>query len=112
MQMGVGYALIEDLEVDRVTKKIIAADLLNYRNPLMLDMPEIHLYVADSYEPRSANGTKSVGELGLIPVAAAIREAVVRASGKNVTELPLSRQFFVRNNRCDDFFEEGGRKAC
>lgn len=103
-QMGIGLALMEDLEIDRSTKKIIAADLLNYRNPLIMDMPEIHLHVADNYEPMSANGTKSVGELGLIPVAAAIREAVVRASGQEVVQTPLSRQFFIKNKRYDDSF--------
>lgn len=82
IQMGVGYALMEDLEIDPITKKYVSADLLNYRNPLILDMPEVHLFVADSFEPRSANGTKSVGELGLIPVAPAITDAVIRASGK------------------------------
>lgn len=107
IQMGVGFALMEDLEVDPITKKYVSADLLNYRNPLILDMPEVHLFVADSFEPRSANGTKSVGELGLIPVAPAITDAVIRASGKKITELPLSRQFYIKNNRYDDFFEEG-----
>ena len=102
--MGIGLALMEDLEIDRSTKKIIAADLLNYRNPLIMDMPEVHLHVADNYEPMSANGTKSVGELGLIPVAAAIREAAVRASGQDVVQLPLSRQFFIKNKRYDDSF--------
>lgn len=107
IQMGVGFALMEDLEVDPITKKYVSADLLNYRNPLILDMPEVHLFVADSFEPRSANGTKSVGELGLIPVAPAITDAVICASGKKITELPLSRQFYIKNNRYDNFFEEG-----
>ena len=44
----VGFALMEDLEVDPITKKYVSADLLNYRNPLILDMPEVHLFVADS----------------------------------------------------------------
>ena len=109
LQMGLGLALMEDLEIDHFTKKIVAADLLNYRNPLIADMPELHLYVADSYEPRSLNGTKSVGELGLIPVAAAVREAAVNATGQKITQLPLSRQFFIKNERFDDFFEGGGK---
>lgn len=107
IQMGVGYALMEDLEVDKVTKKVISADLLNYRNPLILDMPEIHLDVADSYEPFSASGAKSVGELGIIPVAGAIGDAVSKASGRENTKFPLSREFFIKNSRCDEFFEGG-----
>lgn len=111
IQMGVGYALMEDLEVDKVTKKVISADLLNYRNPLILDMPEIHLAIADSYEPFSANGAKSVGELGIIPVAGAICDAVSKASGHESTRFPLSREFFIKNNRYDEFFEGGKTNA-
>ena len=107
IQMGVGYALIEDLDLDPLTKKYVSADLLNYRNPLCIDMPEVHLFVADSYEPRSANGTKSVGELGLIAVGPAIRNAVVNATGKKINDLPLSRHFYIKNERCDGFFEGG-----
>ena len=110
---GAAVSLAETVCSDEADEelRIVAADLLNYRNPLIMDMPEIHLHVADNYEPRSANGTKSVGELGIIPVAPAIREAVVRASGQEVTQLPLSRQFFVKNCRYDDFFE-GGIEKC
>ena len=111
IQMGVGYACIEDLEVDKLTKKVISADLLNYRNPLIMDMPQMHLFVADSYEPFSANGAKSVGELGIIPVAAAICDAVSNACGREITEFPLSRQFYIKNTRCDGFFE-GGNPKC
>lgn len=107
LQMGLGYALMENLEIDPMTHKYVTADLLNYRNPLMLDLPEIHLHVADSYEPRSANGTKSVGELGLVPVAPAITDAVIRASRQKVTDIPMSKQFYIKSNRYDDFFEEG-----
>ena len=111
VQNGAGFALMEDLEIDPRTGKIIAADLLNYRNPLMIDMPEIHIAVADNYEPHSANGCKSVGELALIPIAPAIRDAAVEASGQQVNSIPLSRQFFVKNLRCDSFFE-GGVETC
>ena len=111
IQMGVGYALMEDLEVDRITKKVISADLLNYRNPLILDMPKVHLFVADSYEPFSANGAKSVGELGIIPVAGAICDAVSQISGREITRFPLSREFFIKNSRYDEFFE-GGMEKC
>ena len=111
IQMGVGFSLIEDLEIDKLSKKVITADLLNYRNPLIVDMPKIHLFVADSYEPYSANGCKSVGELGVIPVAGAIGDAVSNACGWEITEIPLSRQFYVKNSRCDGFFE-GGIQKC
>ena len=106
IQMGVGYALMEDLEADPVTKKYVTTDLLHYRNPLACDMPEIRLHVADNYEPNSANGTKSCGELGIIAVAPAIRNAVVNATGRKINALPLSRYFFIKNRRFDGMEEE------
>lgn len=105
IQMGVGFALMEDLEADPVTKKYTSTDLLQYRNPLAIDMPDIHLFVADNYEPHSANGTKSVGELALIAIAPAIRNAVRNATGKMITDMPMSKHFFIKNGRCDSFFE-------
>ena len=107
IQMGVGFALMEDLEVDPITKKYVSADLLNYRNPPILDMPEVHLFVADSFEPRSANGTKSVGELGFDPRCPRYHRCCDPRKRQKITELPLSRQFYIKNNRYDDFFEEG-----
>lgn len=108
IQMGVGFALMEEVEADPVTKKYVSSDLLLYRNPLAIDMPDIHLFVADNYEPFSANGTKSVGELALIAIAPAIRNAVRNATGQNITDMPMSRHFFIKNERCDSFFESAG----
>lgn len=108
IQMGVGLALMEQVELDPVTQKYVTNNLLQYRNPLIGDMPDIHLFIADSYEPHSANGTKSAGELGIIAVAPAIAEAVRCATGEKVDRLPLSRQFMIKNLRPEQLWERRG----
>jgi CO/xanthine dehydrogenase Mo-binding subunit len=94
ISMGVGYALTEQIEFDPRAKKPSSADLLHYKIPTALDMPELHVYIAEnSYEPTGPFGAKSVGELPVVAVAPAIANAVAKATGENITTLPLSKSF-------------------
>ncbi len=94
VSMGVGYALTEEIEFDPRVRKPSSADLLHYKIPTALDMPEIHVYIAEkSYEPTGPFGAKSVGELPVVAVAPAIVNAVAAATGEKITDLPLSRSF-------------------
>ena len=88
--MAVGYAMMEQIEIDPRARKPISADLLHYRLPLATDMPQTHVYIAQSYEPTGPLGAKSVGELATVPVAPAIANAVGRALGRPINRLPLS----------------------
>jgi CO/xanthine dehydrogenase Mo-binding subunit len=96
--MGLGYALMEDLEVDRKLKKPMTNDLLAFRVPCAVDLPEIHTHIVESYEPSGPLGVKSVGEMTMIPVAPAIVNAVAAASGRDVSRLPLSKYFNIRRS--------------
>ncbi len=103
IQMGIGLALMEDLEVDKISKNVISANLLNYRNPLITDMPQIHVHIADNYEPFSAVGAKGVGELGVIPVPPAIIDAANQLTAKTVRSLPLTKHFMLKNCRYEQY---------
>jgi xanthine dehydrogenase molybdenum-binding subunit len=71
--------------------------LLHYKIPTALDMPQIHVYIAEgSEEPTGPFGAKSVGELPAVPVAAAIANAVSKAAGEPVNALPLTRDFVFK----------------
>jgi len=95
--MGLGYALTEQIEFDRRAGKPTSSDLLHYRIPTALDIPKIHVYIAKgSYEPTGPFGAKSVGELPVVPVAAAIANAVSKATGEEVDSLPLSKKFVIK----------------
>jgi xanthine dehydrogenase molybdenum-binding subunit len=94
--MGLGYALMEDLEMDGRVSKPVTNDLLSCKVPSAMDMPEIHTHIVESYEPSGPLGVKSVGEMTVIPVAPAIVNAVVAATGEDISRLPLSRYFNIR----------------
>ena len=97
--MGVGYAMMEQVEINHRSQKPISSDLLHYRIPLSTDMPETHVYIAKSYEPTGPLGAKSVGELATVPVAAAIANAVANVLGEPVNKLPFSLQSVPANYR-------------
>ena len=91
--MGLGYALMEDLEMDRRVSKPVTNDFLACKIPSAADMPEIHTHIVESFEPSGPLGAKSVGEMTVIPVAPAIVNAVVAATGEDISRLPLSKYF-------------------
>jgi CO/xanthine dehydrogenase Mo-binding subunit len=97
--MGVGYAMMEQVEINFRCQKPITSDLLHYRVPLATDMPKTHVYIAKSFEPTGPLGAKSVGELATVPVAAAIANAIANVLGKPVNRLPFSRQVIPANYR-------------
>ena len=95
--MGFGFATMEQIEFDRRAEKPSSSDLLHYKIPTALDMPQIHVYIAEgSEEPTGPFGAKSVGELPAVPIAAAIANAVSRATGEPVDSLPLVRDFVLK----------------
>ncbi|MEG1912724.1 MAG: molybdopterin cofactor-binding domain-containing protein [Cloacibacillus sp.] len=96
---GVGYTLTEQIQINNFAKKPMSTDLLHYKIPLMADMPRIHALIAEGWEPDGPYGAKSVGELSTVPIAPAIVNAVRRASGQEVTNLPLCEQFIVLPNK-------------
>jgi CO/xanthine dehydrogenase Mo-binding subunit len=93
--MGLGYALMEDLEMDQRLSKPLTNDLLACKIPTTMDMPEIHTRIVTSFEPSGPLGAKSVGEMTVIPVAPAIVNAVVAATGEDISSLPLSKYFNI-----------------
>lgn len=96
ISMGVGYAMAEQIEIDKITKKVFSSDLLHYNAPLSLDMPEIHTYIVKSYESTGPFGAKSVGELPTPPVAPAIANAIYNATGSLVKEIPITHTYYPK----------------
>ncbi|MCQ1528858.1 xanthine dehydrogenase family protein molybdopterin-binding subunit [Lutispora saccharofermentans] len=99
VSMGIGYAMMEQIEIDKKTKKVLSSDLINYEVPLTLDMPEIHVYIADGYEPTGPFGAKSVGELATVPVAAAIAIAISNAAGEEIKKIPITHSYIAKGLR-------------
>ena len=92
---GVGYALMERMELNPRTRKTLATDLLHYRIAQAGDMPPTHVAIVDSYEPTGPHGAKSVGEVATVPVGPAIVNAVSNATERELNKIPLCDEFVI-----------------
>jgi xanthine dehydrogenase YagR molybdenum-binding subunit len=88
---GIGMVLMEHTMTDRVTGRIVNADLANYLVPVNADIAALEPIFVDEHDPYvNPLGVKGVGELAVVGVAPAIANAVFRATGRRVRDLPLT----------------------
>jgi xanthine dehydrogenase molybdenum-binding subunit len=90
--MGIGAALSEELLIDKESGHVYNNNLLDYKFPTFMDIPEIHHDFVETFEPTSGYGNKSLGEPPIISPPPAIRNALLDATGVAVNCLPLSSQ--------------------
>ncbi|MBV8041302.1 xanthine dehydrogenase molybdenum-binding subunit XdhA, partial [Pluralibacter sp.] len=96
MGMGIGWSIFEEMIIDETSGLVRNPNLLDYKMPTMMDLPPLESAFVDSCEPQSAYGHKSLGEPPIIPVAAAIRNAVRMATGVGINTLPLTpKRLFI-----------------
>lgn len=95
MSMGIGYALTEEMKFDPKTGRLLNGNLLDYKMPTSMDHPELTALFVETDDPSGPFGNKALGEPPTIPVAPAIRNAVLQATGVAVNTLPLSPQKLV-----------------
>jgi xanthine dehydrogenase molybdenum-binding subunit len=88
IHMGLGYALSERLIVEE--GQILTASFMDYAVLKAEDMPEIVVRFVESVDAEGPFGAKGLGESGVIPVSAAVANAVKDAIGVRFTELPIT----------------------
>jgi xanthine dehydrogenase YagR molybdenum-binding subunit len=94
---GVGHTLSEQRLHDPETGRILTTTLDAYRMPTFADVPEIVCeFVDEPDEHLTSLGSKGLGEPPIVPVAAAIANAIRDATGADVHELPISREEMLR----------------
>jgi xanthine dehydrogenase YagR molybdenum-binding subunit len=94
---GVGHTLSEERLADPGTGRILTRSLDAYRMPTIADVPEIVSELVDVPDEHLTNlGSKGIGEPPIIPVAAAIANAIRDATGADVRSLPISRAEMLR----------------
>ncbi|HEU0020295.1 MAG TPA: molybdopterin cofactor-binding domain-containing protein, partial [Dehalococcoidia bacterium] len=84
--MGMGTALREAVEFD--AGRLLNPAFSRYRVPRIADAPEIEVVLAGD----SATPSTGAGEPGMVPIAAAISNAVYAATGTRVRSLPIVPQ--------------------
>ncbi len=92
MSMSLGYALSEVMLYDQKTGKPLNNNLLDYKLPTLMDTPSLDVSFVEPYEPTGPYGNKALGEPPTVPTAAAIRNAVLQATGVKVNVLPMNPQ--------------------
>ncbi|XVQ14439.1 FAD binding domain-containing protein [Spirillospora sp. CA-255316] len=87
--MGLGLALFEEMRYDGSV--LLNGEALDYRVPLAEDLPErfVSITQEQGHGP-GPFGAKGAGEGAMVPVAAAIANAVHDATGGRISTLPLS----------------------
>ena len=94
---GIGHTLSEERIVDPSTGSILTRTLDAYRMPTIADVPEIVSDLVDLPDPHLTNlGSKGLGEPPIIPVAAAIANAIRDATGAEIRSLPITREEMLR----------------
>ncbi len=102
MAMGIGAALFEDLMIDPDSGRIYNNNLLDYKVPTIMDIPDLDAAFVETFEPTHPYGSKSLGEPPALSPAPAIRNAILDATGVAINELPLNPKTLFR------YFKEAG----
>jgi nicotinate dehydrogenase large molybdopterin subunit len=88
--MGVGYALLEKVILDKGL--IQNLDFRNYLIPTSLDVPKIDATLLEMPNVHGPFGAKGIGEMPNIPTPATINNAIANAIGARLTELPIDSE--------------------
>ncbi|MFE5301910.1 xanthine dehydrogenase family protein molybdopterin-binding subunit [Streptomyces sp. NPDC056632] len=87
---GISQAMFEETATDAGTGRIANATFGDYLMPVNADIPDMQVRFVGAPDPATAVGTKGVGEIGLVGLAAAIGNAVFHATGRRIRSLPIT----------------------
>jgi CO/xanthine dehydrogenase Mo-binding subunit len=86
---GLGHTLFESLLYE--SAQPVNPNLVDYRVPLFTDLPdEFESGLVENHDGPGPYGAKGMGESGIVSIAPAIGNAVFRATGVRILELPLT----------------------
>ena len=94
---GLGHTLSEERLLDPQTGATLTQTLDSYKLPTIADVPEIVCEFVDKPDEHLTSlGSKGLGEPPIVPIAAAIANAIRDATGADVHELPITREEMLR----------------
>jgi CO/xanthine dehydrogenase Mo-binding subunit len=86
---GIGWALNEEY-IYNDEGRMTNSSFLDYRMPTSYDVPMIEAVIVEVPNPGHPYGVRGVGEVPIVPPAAAIANAIYGAIGIRMKELPMS----------------------
>lgn len=93
LAQGFGAALTEELRYDPETGQLVNGSMMDYFAPTASDLPPLELHHTETPSPVTPFGVRGVGEVGTIPPAAAVANAVCDALagfGVEINRLPIT----------------------
>jgi xanthine dehydrogenase YagR molybdenum-binding subunit len=88
---GLGMALMEESVMDHRYGRYVTSDFSSYHIPVHADIPPIEVYYIDKPDVHvNPIGSKGLGEIAIVGVAAAVANAVFHATGKRIRQLPIT----------------------
>src|SRR5690606_33509318 len=88
---GIGMGLQEQTLIDHRLGRYLNHNLAEYRVPVQADVPDVDVIFVEEHDSVVNDlGSKGVGEIGIIGVAAAVANAVYHATGRRVRDLPIT----------------------
>lgn len=90
---GLGAALSEELRYDSETGQLVNGSMMDYFAPMASDVPPMELLHTTIPSDVTTFGVRGVGEVGTIPPAAAVTNAICDALNERditISELPLT----------------------
>ncbi|GAS87762.1 molybdopterin-dependent oxidoreductase [Mycolicibacterium brisbanense] len=86
---AIGSALFEEIQIGP-DGTVLTQTLRNYHIPQLADVPVTEVYFADTYDELGPLGAKSMSESPYNPVAPALANAIGRACGVRLHQLPMT----------------------
>jgi 4-hydroxybenzoyl-CoA reductase subunit alpha len=86
--MGLGQTLCEETVYEN--GRHMAANMLDYRVPTIIESPDIEVHIVESMDPNGPFGAKEASEGPLSGIMSAVAAAVEDATGLRVRTLPIS----------------------
>jgi CO/xanthine dehydrogenase Mo-binding subunit len=86
---AIGSALFEEIRIGP-DGTVLTQTLRNYHIPQLSDLPVTEVYFADTYDELGPLGAKSMSESPYNPVAPALANAIGRACGVRLRQLPMT----------------------
>jgi xanthine dehydrogenase YagR molybdenum-binding subunit len=88
---GIGMALMEESVMDHRFGAYLTNNLSAYHLPVNADIPQIETLFVDRKDALvNPVGSKGLGEISIVGVAAAVANAIFHATGKRIRHLPIT----------------------
>ncbi|MEE8450077.1 MAG: xanthine dehydrogenase family protein molybdopterin-binding subunit [Thermodesulfobacteriota bacterium] len=88
VSQGLGFSTTEEMVWDN--GRLVNPSFADYKLPTALDMPRVDSIIVESNDPVGPFGAKAASETTVIPMAAAIANAIYDALGVRLRSLPIT----------------------